>query len=346
MNKKFVCMLIFILPLLAACGGLSIETVNDNDELAETQEVIATPAPVVYRQNIGSWNIREAPVMEAAVLGERQLAVVGEVEVSRTSVIFTIENQTDVAFWYGSPWEMAFFSNGRWLSVSYLTNEQNIRWTRLLYTLQRGGVKQYQIDWSQRFGELPAGRYMIIREGLLSAELPSAPTVGRGEPAPISISNNFLTFEFVITEDSPSFLPSLPEIEWIPCLDISINEVLNVTPSGVTLVLENNTAYDIDGIWEFHSIVPMQSSWFCAFSGEVQFAFIPSSLPEGYWSDTLEIGLLPSNGTLEFLLGWSTMYGEIPSGEYRMSFTVGGRALPPHATGAVRTNLSVNLLIE
>ena len=137
---------------------------------------------------------RAAAFVAAAALPGDQIVLAGDIVVSRTAVAFSLENRTELMFSYGSPWDLAHFSGGRWSPVTHLPGAGGGAWNDILYQLQSGGVKEFRYEWTWRFGELPPGRYMLIISGWL------------GE---YNVNHEAIcaTVEFEITTNSPASLP-------------------------------------------------------------------------------------------------------------------------------------------
>ena len=294
MVKKVFILIIFALLLFTACTYNSVDGVAYDEFRAEFITSVT--------QSSGD-----------------QIVLVSDVEVSRTGIAFSLENTTDLDFKYGEPWDLAFYLNGRWMPVPYLTGVCGGIWASIGFTLQSGGIQQYRQDWSWRFGELPPGRYMFIRDGWLGDWQPNQDII-------------YALVEFYITEDSPTYLPPQSNEE-LPSM-INLMEYSNITPNGMSIVIENVSAYDIDHRAQIIAIVHERyvvsdNSW------EWEQYGLPLLPVEGCWLDYLTQGIefLPSGGQLEFSLDWTIIFGELSPGEYRIILDVGGRAHPPHPTG-------------
>jgi hypothetical protein len=92
--------------------------------------------------------------------------------ISSTSISFSLENRTDMDFYYGAPWDLACYSDGSWVPVQHLPGRGGGTWPGLLYSLQSGKTEQFDVNWEWRFGELPPGRYMYILSGYFSEYKP------------------------------------------------------------------------------------------------------------------------------------------------------------------------------
>jgi len=265
-------------------------------------------------------DIRAASIAAAVASARDQVVHIGGVEVSRTGIAFTLENRTGLEFSYGAPWDLAYYDYvvGNWVPVENLPGA-SMFWPGIGFSLQGGGIQHYRQDWEWRFGELTPGRYMFIRDGWL------------GEWN-LDYDRIYVVVEFVITENCPEYLPAVPDEEW-PNI-INLVEYRNVTPYGMTVVIENISDYDIDHRAQILFIVPeryaVSDYWW-----EWQQYHLPFLPVDDYWIDYLMQGegFLPRGGQLEFTLNWETVFGELPPGEYIIALSLGGRAHPPHPTG-------------
>ena len=289
------------------------------------------PAMIIIQQAVTPEmrDARAASIATAIQSPGGKIVLVGEVEVSRTGIAFSLENRTDLQFNYGAPWDLAYYTNGHWTPVEHLPGAGSGYWLAWGASLQSGGIDRYRQEWTYRFGELPPGRYMFIRDGWLGEWNPDQDRV-------------YATFEFFITADCPVSLSPQPETHYWPA-PIILVEFGDVTPTGMTMVVQNQSAYDIDHRVQILFIVPeryaVSDDWW-----EWQQHSLPFLPVEGYWIDHLMQGegFLPSGRQLEFALDWTTVFGELAPGEYVIALSLGGRAFPPHPTGFI---LSDTLLV-
>jgi len=136
---------------------------------------------------------RQARIASAIASPGDQIVLIGDVSTSRTGIEFSLENRTTQTFNYGAAWDLAYYTNGTWRPVSDRPVSGGIAWILIGHWLQSGGIQQYQINWSWRFGELPPGRYMYIRGGWLGEDW-----------NPDSV---YALVEFTITADCHTYLP-------------------------------------------------------------------------------------------------------------------------------------------
>jgi len=265
---------------------------------------------------------RANAVVAATAQTADRIVLVGEVEVTRTGIAFSLENTTGEEFSYGAPWDLAYYYDGQWLPVPHLPGAGGMCWFGMGFMLQSGGIQQYRVSFEWHFGELSPGRYMFIKDGWLGEwdnDLP--PT--------------YVLVEFEVTETTPEALPPVDdEQEWAPMITVASHS--DVTPTGMRIVVENVSVYDIDHRAQLIFIIPAEHAtseyrweWW-----EYQLDMLPL---EGEWEDYFihGEGILPAGGTLEFEINWASVFGELPPGDYKIDLSLGGRAGPPHPTGWV-----------
>jgi len=275
---------------------------------------IITPAVTPEMRDHRANNIAEAAAHPRDII-----ALVGDVEVSRTGIAFSLENRTSESFGYGAPWDLAYFYGGQWIPVTHLPGAGGGMWTMEGYDLQAGGIKSYRVNFEWFFGELAPGRYMFIRDGWLGGWSRDMP-------------RTFAVVEFEITTATPLYLPPEPEEEWLPYLQVVSHS--NVTPVGMRVVVENISAYDIDHRAQLIFIVPAEHTT-TGYPWEWWEYHLPILQFEGEWEDHFMQGhgFIPAGGRLEFDINWEAIFGELPPGDYKIDLSIGGQAHPPHPTG-------------
>ena len=307
--------------------GLQLDPYNDEQLVLFNDFLLANsfdPAMFIIEPAITPEMVtyREQSIATAVRANRNHIVPVGAATVSRTGIAFTLENRTAEEFMYGLPWDLAYYANGQWRPVEFLPGAGASGWHAIGFTLQSGGIQNYRQEWGEwRFGELGPGRYMFIREGWL----------GQWHEGQERI---FALVEFEITPDSPAYLPPQPEEEW-PNF-VSLVSYGNITPDGMTVRVQNNSRYDIDHRAQIMVLIPEEdvagANWW-----DWQWEQLPFLPVEGYWIDHLTQGqgLLPAFGELEFELDWTTVFGPLVPGDYRIVLDVGGWAHAPHPTGWV-----------
>ena len=326
---------------MGAENAISVWLDPYNDEqialfMAFVREHSINPATIIIQEAVTqeARDARAASIATATRFPSDEVVLIGEVGVSRTGITFALENRTNMEFNYGAPWDLAYYANGQWTPVEHLPGAGGGYWLSWGASIQGGGIKQGCQEWSWRFGELPPGRYMFIRDGWLGEWNPNQDRI-------------YVAFEFYITEDSPESLPPRPEIYYWPD-PITLVEFSDVTPSGMTMVVQNESDYDIDHRAQILFIVParyvISDYWW-----DWQEHHLPFLPVEGYWIDHLiqGEGFLPSGGQLEFTLDWTTVFGRLEPDEYVILLSLAGRAHPPHPTGFTSSDtLMVTFVVE
>ncbi|MCL2377521.1 MAG: hypothetical protein FWC77_00185 [Defluviitaleaceae bacterium] len=264
-------------------------------------------------------DFRAASVAAAVESHGDQITLVGDVEVSLTGIAFRLENRTNMEFIYGAPWDLAHYVNGSWIPVEHPPGTGGMFWPSIGFSLQAGGIQQYRQEWEWLFGELPPGRYMFIRDGWLGEWSPDGKDV-------------YAVVKFTITEDCPHNLPSEEEIHEFPDI-INIIEYSNITPYGMTIVIENASDYDIDHRAQILFMVPeryVTTDYWWEWQ-QYHLPFLPGGNRVDYFIQGE--GFIESGGRLEFTLNWEMVFGLLPPDEYVIALSLGGHAHPPHPTG-------------
>jgi hypothetical protein len=282
---------------------------------------------------------RNERIATAIATGGDLLVLVGEVEVSRTEIDFSVQNTSDENFNYGSGWDLARFENGEWIPVPNLPGEGGAI-TAEGHWLQGGGIQQYRINFRQRFGELMPGEYAFVRDG----------SVGGWDTR--SYERTFVLVKFEITEETPLALSSAPRVpdiyEW-PVL-VQVAEVSNVTSTGMRIVVENLSEYDIEHRSQIISIIPAEHTlagepweWW-----EHQLPFLPfDDIEDIFETDFMQAqGFIPAGESREFDIYLGNLFAELASGDYVLELSVGGNAEPPHPTGMIFDRALVAFTVE
>jgi len=263
---------------------------------------------------------RAAFIARAAAYPRNRIVLIGEAEVTRTGIAFSMQNLTDMEFNYGAHWDLAYYTGGNWAPLPHPPGTGGMAWPAIGFSLQGGGIQQYRQEWEWLFGPLPPGRYMFIRSGW------------QGQWSPDG-DNTYAVVEFTVTEDSPESLPPAPDnYVWLDIIELV--EYSGITPYGMTLLIENISNYDLDHRAQILFIVPQEhvtsDYWW-----EWQQYHIPFLPVDGYWTDHViqGEGSLPIGGQLEFTLNWENLFGPLPPGEYVIALSLGGQVHPPHPTG-------------
>ncbi|MCL2387615.1 MAG: hypothetical protein FWC89_08735 [Defluviitaleaceae bacterium] len=332
MHKKILCILA-LLPLLAACG-FAVVTVTDEDVIYERVEVIYENAlDYIQEENLGEvqprgwfppyipreeWDFANAPTVDVEPVGNR-VKIVEDVQASRTSIKFALENtsvgKTSARVNSG----LAYYFEGEWLSVVHLTGRfAEGRGGLMAESLPPSGrVMHYHYHWDFLYGELPNGRYALVITEVFGVA-GEFPTIER------------VVLEFTITEDSPRGFPF--RMQTGRPVDMEVVGHSNVTPTEITLTVQNNSAYDFNGfafpwviateetaqqfdcLWELHRYSDLpRLPW------EVVADAVITRPPDDRTND-----ILLSSGHGDLSADWFLMYGELESGAYRLVVTIQG----------------------
>jgi hypothetical protein len=202
--------------------------------------------------------------------------------------------------------------------VPYLP-DSGFGFTDDLLFLQSGGIQRYYKDWSWFFGELPPGRYLFLRDNY---------AVYDGHQ--LSLDKEFVMVEFSIEWDSPTALP--PPAAPSPYLALA--GLRDISPSGVTVVLENISEFDFT-LYAYVGSIIYGMTWL---SPSWDFS----------WPDFggQELEVFKSGSSREFNLDWSAAYGELSPGQYSIYVFSDVTALPPHPVGRFHETLEFVVTIE
>ena len=258
--------------------------------------------------------------IDFAVLGKtsENMVLLGDVEVSKTGIAFSLQNRSDANYGYGRSWDLAYYENGRWRAVPYKPDAGH-GWTDDMLILQSGGIQRFQENWEWSFWELPPGRYMYIRDSF-----------SRFEGFNYSRNYEHVMVEFTIEANSPASLSTYDE----PSPHVRLVEYSNVTATGITVVLENASVYDLNH-YAVVGVISQSGLWL-------------DRLPDyrspnyGDW----EWEPFPSGSRLELSLDWSLIYGVLPPGQYKIIVNSFGDAPPPHPTGSFQEVLDMSITVS
>lgn len=77
-----------------------------------------------------------------------------------TGARFTLHNTGEQDISFGSEYAILIYVNDAWYDIEI----GDVDWTGELITVEAGGAYTAELDWSSVYGELPAGRYRIVKE--------------------------------------------------------------------------------------------------------------------------------------------------------------------------------------
>lgn len=63
----------------------------------------------------------------------------------------------------GSPYSLDKLDGAKWVVCDTLIPEEEIAWTMELYLIQEGGSAEWDVDWTNLYGELKPGNYRISK---------------------------------------------------------------------------------------------------------------------------------------------------------------------------------------
>lgn len=69
------------------------------------------------------------------------------------------ENQGTTGAWYS----IFIYEESNWNELSYTIND-NVIWPMIAYIVEKGQASQMSIDWEWLYGDLPTGRYLIVKQ--------------------------------------------------------------------------------------------------------------------------------------------------------------------------------------
>ena len=65
----------------------------------------------------------------------------------------------------GTWYTLFLFDENEWDELSYIIDE-NVGWNSIAFVVEKNRVSEVSIDWEWLYGELPAGRYLIVKKFL------------------------------------------------------------------------------------------------------------------------------------------------------------------------------------
>ena len=81
---------------------------------------------------------------------------------SSTGLTLRLENSSDRVYYYGAPYSLQYWQDGKWLD--YPTADGNpLIFNMIAYELKLGETQQLSVDWQNAYGELPEGEYRILK---------------------------------------------------------------------------------------------------------------------------------------------------------------------------------------
>lgn len=82
----------------------------------------------------------------------------GSLTSAGTKLIICNNSESDISF--GSEYSIQLSQNGAWYDIDV----KNTDWTGELFTVGAGNECEVEINWASIYGELPVGKYRIVKE--------------------------------------------------------------------------------------------------------------------------------------------------------------------------------------
>lgn len=190
---------------------------------------------------------------------------------------------------YGAAFGLERFDGESWVPVEKVTGDEVTAWATVAYLIQLDDTVSHTGDWSWLYGELPPGRYRIVKD--VSLDIPNQE----------SLDADFYAEFYLVDDHMDTYIDIEPLDSWglTP-------EVRDVTPTGMTLVCTHwgNTPGEIIAGEEFEIFAKKGQGW-------VQ---LPAVTHEVIWKDIAWV--VNKNGQTQWTLDWEWLYGALPQGEY------------------------------
>ncbi|MCL2200234.1 MAG: hypothetical protein FWB80_15085 [Defluviitaleaceae bacterium] len=108
--------------------------------------------------------VRALRYLSAEVEAEREgfFLYVTAGSVTPMGLRLSMVNNTDSEVTHGTPFQIRKYNDGEWEAVPFIRD--GIRWRRPLLIIAPRTTRDENISWEHMHGELPPGRYSIVRE--------------------------------------------------------------------------------------------------------------------------------------------------------------------------------------
>ena len=80
--------------------------------------------------------------------------------VTKTGLTLVMENKTDEKFNYGAEYHLEKKYNKKWYIVE---PKEEINFTLMAYEVEANQTKEIKFDWEYGYGELPKGKYRLVK---------------------------------------------------------------------------------------------------------------------------------------------------------------------------------------
>ena len=81
--------------------------------------------------------------------------------ITNTGIKITLVNKTENEYEYGSGFTIEYFKNNNWYLV---TPKKETDYNMMSYSLEPNAEKVFEYNWKEIYGELPKGKYRVIKE--------------------------------------------------------------------------------------------------------------------------------------------------------------------------------------
>ncbi len=296
--KKLIAMLMAV-TILSSCGAaapediaaahgfpesVAVATVPKEPEQNETVSTSAAGQPEQGSGTEPSASESETPLEIYTPEDEDPEGLNLEVEAWRTGATYRIINGTenDVTIGDINDYSVEVFdseADGGWVALESADRPVSL----ILITVPAGEVSKCTVGWSDVYGELPEGRYRLVK------------TVNAGGEEPVC-----LYAEFQISVGDNAFNGML-----INAFDGVDLEVSDISPAGLKYLLKNSSDCVIESGIEYDFTVQSK--------GENGWENV-----SGEWAVNSEAVLIEPGKSFDAEIDWTGFFGELPAGTYRL----------------------------
>ncbi len=89
--------------------------------------------------------------------------IILEDSVSSTGLSLEFRYYGDDEGAYGSWYTIFVYENDEWNELAYVV-EGDVNWNLMAYIVEKNKTKEEQVQWEWLYGELPSGKYLIVKE--------------------------------------------------------------------------------------------------------------------------------------------------------------------------------------
>lgn len=115
------------------------------------------------------------------ILGDKSKYVISDNLVSmqvkdksltKKEAVLILQNHTSVDYVYGAFYAMEYQKNNVWYKI--IPNRE-MNFNMIGYVLKANGSREIKINWEKDYGNLPSGKYRIIKDASINLEQPEGP---------------------------------------------------------------------------------------------------------------------------------------------------------------------------